>query len=262
MEQSIQKEANKGRVKGKTAFITGAAQGLGKAFAEILLREGARVFATDINLEGCQAWAFEYGERVSCFGLDVTQPDQWVEAVGECEAVFGELHILINNAGIGDLGTVVDMPFENWKRVMEINVDSVFLGCKTALPLIEKSGGGSIVNISSIAGIVASENYAAYNASKAAVRHLSKSVALYGAKLENKVRCNSVHPVFADTPILDPFKAVFGEEEAKKKLSSQIPMGRIAQPEEIANGVLYLASDESLMMTGSELIIDGGISAR
>jgi NAD(P)-dependent dehydrogenase (short-subunit alcohol dehydrogenase family) len=118
------------------------------------------------------------------------------------------------------------------------------------------------VNISSIAGIIASENYAAYNSSKAAVRHLSKSVALHGARLPNKVRCNSVHPVFADTPILDPLSAVFGKEEAFKKLSRQIPLGRLATPDDIAYAVLYLASDESGMVTGSELLVDGGISAQ
>jgi NAD(P)-dependent dehydrogenase (short-subunit alcohol dehydrogenase family) len=251
-----------GRVKGKVALITGAAQGLGKATAEKLLAEGARIFATDINMQPMHEWAKKYQDRVFCLHLDVTKEQDWQTAIVECEKAFGALHILVNNAGVGELGSVMDMPFDAWKRVHEINLDSVFLGCKNAIPLIEKSGGGSIVNISSVAGIIASENYAAYNSSKAAVRHLTKSVALYGAKLENQVRCNSVHPVFMDTPILDPFSELFGKEKMMEKLSRQIPLGRIGQPEDVANGVLFLASDESGMITGSELVIDGGISAQ
>lgn len=262
MNDSLSNKQNTGRVAGKVALVTGAAQGLGKAIAQRLLAEGAQVLASDINLKTMQEWAAPYGARVSCLYLDVTQESDWQKAIEQCEQVFSALHILVNNAGVGDLGSVVDMPFDAWKRVHEVNLDSVFLGCKKAIPLIEKSGGGSIINISSIAGIIASENYAAYNSSKAAVRHLSKSVALYGAKLENKIRCNSVHPVFMDTPILDPFTALFGKEKMMEKLSRQIPLGRIGQPEDVANGVLFLASDEAGMITGSELIIDGGISAK
>ncbi len=251
-----------GRVNGKIALVTGAAQGLGKAISEKLLSEGAKVLLSDINLSAVEEWSARYGASVRSLKLDVTQESDWEAAVKYCEQELGALHILINNAGIGELGSVKDMPFDAWKRVHAINVDSVFLGCQKSIGLMEASGGGSIVNVSSIAGIIADENYAAYNSSKAAVRHLSKSVALYGAKLKNQVRSNSIHPVFTDTPILDPFKEVFGEDQAVNKLARQIPMGRIAQPEEIANGVLYLASDESGMMTGSELVIDGGISAR
>jgi len=252
----------RGRVDKKIALITGAAQGLGRATTEKLLAEGAFILATDIKMEPLKAWAKAHGKKVSCLQLDVTKEDDWHKAILHCEKVFGGLHILVNNAGVGELGSVMDMPFDAWKRVHNINLDSVFLGCKAAIPLIEKSGGGSIINISSIAGIIASENYAAYNSSKAAVRHLSKSVALYGAKLEHKIRCNSVHPVFMDTPILDPFTQIFGKEKMMEKLSRQIPLGRIGQPEDVANGVLFLASDESGMITGSELIIDGGISAQ
>lgn len=263
-QNTIDKAESKsqGRVEGKVALITGAAQGLGMAAAERMLEEGAKIFATDINMPPLEAWSQKYGNKVVCFQLDVTKEKDWQAAIAECEKAFGELQILVNNAGVGELGSVVDMPFETWKRVHEINLDSVFLGCKYGMPLIEKSGGGSIVNISSVAGIIASDNYAAYNSSKAAVRHLTKSVALYGAKLENKIRCNSVHPVFIDTPILDPFTAMLGKEKMMEKLSRQIPLGRIGQPEDVANGVLFLASEESCMTTGSELLIDGGISAQ
>lgn len=262
MNNQIKNGPVKGRVDKKIALITGAAQGLGRATAEKLLGEGALILATDINMKPMQDWAEAYGERVSCLYLDVTKEDDWHKAILHCEKVFGGLHILVNNAGVGELGSVMDMAFDTWKRVHQINLDSVFLGCKAAIPLIEKSGGGSIINISSIAGIIASDNYAAYNSSKAAVRHLSKSVALYGAKLEHQIRCNSVHPVFMDTPILDPFTQILGKEKMMEKLSRQIPLGRIGQPEDVANGVLFLASDESGMITGSELIIDGGISAK
>ncbi len=255
-------ESGRERLAGKVALVTGAAQGLGKAIAEKFMYEGAQVFASDIQLEALQLWAKDWGEQVVCERLDVTTPEDWQAAIARCEQHFSRLNILVNNAGVGDLGNVVDMPFDAWQRVHNINLNSVFLGCKYAIPLMEKSGGGSIVNISSIAGIIASENYAAYNSSKAAVRHLSKSVALYGARLDNKIRCNSVHPVFIDTPILDPFSAIFGKEKMQEKLSRQIPLGRIGQPEDVANGVLYLASDEAAMVTGSELLIDGGISAR
>jgi len=251
-----------GRVKGKVALITGAAQGLGRASAEMLLAEGARVVASDINMSLLNDWTSSYGDRVEALPLDVTNAEDWQQAISLLENKFGALHILVNNAGVADLGNVVNMSFDAWKRVHDINLNSVFLGCKYALPLMEKTKGGSIINISSIAGIIASENYAAYNSSKAAVRHLSKSIALHGATLVNKVRCNSVHPVFADTPILDPLTSVFGKEEAFKKLSRQIPLGRLAAPDDIAYAVLFLASDESGMITGSELLIDGGISAK
>lgn len=257
----MKQQNSSGRLAGKTALITGAAQGLGKAFAEKFIAEGARVCVSDIQLGACEAWTAEYGNAALCTSLDVTSEQDWIAAIKFCETHFAGLDILVNNAGVGELGNVVDMSFDQWKRVHSINLDSVFLGCKYAIPLMEKSGG-SIVNISSVAGIIASANYAAYNSSKAAVRHLTKSVALYGAKLDKPIRCNSVHPVFVNTPILDPLKELFGEEKALEKLSRQIPLGRVGQAEEIANAVLFLASDESSMMTGSEMVLDGGISAQ
>jgi NAD(P)-dependent dehydrogenase (short-subunit alcohol dehydrogenase family) len=156
---------------------------------------------------------------------------------------------------------VEETTLEDWRRVHAIDLDSVFLGCKYAIAHIARSGGGSIVNISSIAGVIAGHNVAAYNSAKAGVRHLSKSVALHCAKKKLNIRCNSLHPTFIDTPILDRHKERFGAEEALAKLARQVPLGRVGRPDDVAYAVIYLASDESSFVTGSELFIDGGIAA-
>ncbi len=254
-----------GRVEGKTALITGAAQGLGAAAAERLALEGASVLLTDIDTDGVNATAARIAERCPgrALGLhhDVTDEADWQSALERVKEQFGGLNILVNNAGIGALGSVEDETLENWRRVHAIDLDAVFIGCKLAIPLMAESGGGSIVNISSISGIIAGHNLAAYNSAKAAVRHLSKSIALHCARSRNGIRCNSVHPSFVDTPILDGLAGSAGRDAAVAKLERQIPLGRIGKPEEIAYAVLYLASDESAFTTGTELIIDGGISA-
>jgi NAD(P)-dependent dehydrogenase (short-subunit alcohol dehydrogenase family) len=157
---------------------------------------------------------------------------------------------------------VEDTPYAEWRRVLDIDLDSVFLGCKYALPLMRRTGEpGSIVNISSIAGLIASHNYAAYNAAKAGVWMLSKSVALHGARMRPQIRCNSVHPTFIKTPILDGLAGALGQEEAYAKLARQVPLGRLGEPDDVAYLVLYLASDESNFVTGAEFKVDGGISA-
>jgi len=259
-----------GRVEGKVALVTGAAQGLGEAIARMLAREGARVALSDINLDGASAVADSINAatpgRAMALKHDVTREDQWIAVVDAVVSAFGGLHVLVNNAGISGGSTVVETSLATFRRVHEVDVDSVFLGCKHAIPAMAKtvkdSGlGGSIVNISSIAGIIAGHNSAAYNSAKAAVRHLSKSVALHCAKQRNGIRSNSVHPVFIKTPILDPLVARFGEDEAYAKLARQVPLGVIGEPDDIAYAVLFLASDESKMITGSEIKVDGGISA-
>jgi NAD(P)-dependent dehydrogenase (short-subunit alcohol dehydrogenase family) len=191
----------------------------------------------------------------------VTSETQWQKAVATAEREFGGLNILVNNAGIGSMANVEDETLETWRKVHAVDLDSVFLGCKYAIPLIAGSGGGSIINISSVSGIIAGHNLAAYNSAKAAVRHLSKSVALHCARKGNGIRCNSVHPAFIDTPILDGLAAPGGKDAAITKLIRQIPLGRIGEPADVAFAVLYLASDESRFVTGSELVVDGGISA-
>ena len=254
-----------GRVNDKVALVTGAAQGLGAAIAAMLANEGASVVLTDINIVGARDQANTINDahtgRAIAVEHDVSDADQWSNAVSKTREAFGGLNILVNNAGIGSMGNVVEESFENWRRVHAIDLDSVFLGCKTAIPLMEESGGGSIINISSISGIIAGHNLAAYNSAKAAVRHLSKSVALHCARAGNNIRSNSVHPVFVDTPILDGMSRGEDREETLKKLGRQIPIGRVAKPDDVAYAVLYLASDESGFVTGSELKVDGGISA-
>jgi NAD(P)-dependent dehydrogenase (short-subunit alcohol dehydrogenase family) len=255
-----------GRVAGKKAFITGAAQGLGAAMAAALAREGAKVSLADLNEAGArdqaQAINAEQGEEVAfAFGLDVTSEDQWISTLEKAAAAMGGISVLVNNAGISMRGTIEEMPFETWKRVMSVNVDSVFLGTKYALPYLRQNQPGSIINISSIAGLIASHTMPNYNASKAAVWMLSKSTALHCAKYKLDIRCNSIHPTFINTPILDEYRVHFGAEAAEAKLARQIPLGRIGEPEDIANAALYLASDESRFVTGAEIKVDGGISA-
>lgn len=259
-----------GRIEGKVALITGAAQGLGEATARLFVREGARVAVTDINFDGASALAEALNtERDGCalaIGHDVTREDQWIDAIAQTERKFGGLHVLVNNAGIGLTKDFETITLEEWRHVHAIDLDGVFLGCKQAIPLIartvkETGQGGSIVNISSISGIIAGHNMAAYNSAKAAVRHLSKSVALHCAKRGYNIRCNSVHPVFIATPILDGLVGRLGREEAYAKLGRQVPLGHIGEPDDVAYAVLYLASDESKFVTGAELKVDGGISA-
>ncbi len=250
-----------GRLDGKIALITGGASGLGRETAMLFAREGARVAVTDINAEGGRAVAAEIGDAALFLAHDVTSEAQWIDVIAKTVAAFGGLHVLVNSAGIGLSKSVEDTELEEWRRVHAIDLDGVLLGCKHVIAKIADSGGGSIVNISSIAGIIAGHNMAAYNSAKAGVRHLSKSVALHCARKGYNIRCNSVHPAFIDTPILDSYKERFGEEVALGKFARQIPLGRVGQPHEVAYAILYLASDESSFTTGTELIIDGGISA-
>ena len=254
-----------GRVQDKVAIITGAASGLGFAAARMLLKEGAKVVLTDVNREVLDSMP----DRLNDFSQsqfqtsyhDVTQEDSWVELINKTENDQGKINILVNSAGISLGADVVSTDFDIWKKVHHVNLDSVFLGCKYAVPVMGKYGYGSIINISSISGIVAGWNTAAYNSSKAGVRHLSKSVALFCAKKGYDVRCNSIHPAFVNTPILDPIKQAFGEAEAVAKLSRQIPMNKIGDTDDVSFAILYLASEESKFMTGSEIVLDGGLSA-
>ena len=255
-----------GRVAGKKAFVTGGAQGLGAAAARTLAAEGAKVTVADINIDGANKIAAElnaaHGEGTAfAFPLDVTKEEQWIYALEEADEAMGGLSVLVNNAGISRGGDIEHLSFEDWKLVMSVNVDSVFLGTKHALKYMRKSQPGSIINISSIAGLIAAHNSPVYNASKAAVWLLSKGIALHCAKQKLNIRSNSIHPTFIDTPILDPLRQAFGKEEAEAKLGRQVPLGHIGEPQDIANAVLYLASEESKFMTGAELKLDGGISA-
>lgn len=254
-----------GRVENKIAMVTGAAQGLGAAIARLLAREGAKVVITDINAKGVSLTAkkinIDDADAAVALEQDVSSEGAWQQTIGFVRKQFGRLDILVNNAGIGSIGNVEQLTLQNWQRVHAVDLDSVFLGCKYGIPLMADSGGGSVVNVSSISGIIAGHNLAAYNSAKAAVRHLSKSVALHCAHEKNNVRCNSVHPAFIDTPILDELGLGKDREHMLEKLARQIPLGCIGKPDDVAYAVLYLASDESRFVTGSEIRIDGGISA-
>ncbi len=253
-----------GRVVGKVALITGGASELGACAAKLLAAEGAKVVIADIQEERGRAVVADIGPVAHFVALDVTREDDWTRAIGETVARFGALHVLINSAGIGLSKTVEDLTLAEWRHVHAIDLDGVFLGCKYGVAEIKRHTatlGGSIINMSSISGIIAGANMAAYNSAKAGVRLLSKSVALHCARERYNIRCNSVHPTFIDTPILDRYRQRFGEAGMHEKLGRQVPLGRLGRPEDVGWALVYLASDESSFMTGSEFVIDGGISA-
>ena len=257
---------SEGRVAGKVAIVTGAASGLGKRTVEMLAGEGARVVLTDIDLAGAQAAAAGIGDGALALEQDVTDEARWQAVIAETVETFGGLHILVNNAGIGTPGTVEETSFEDWRQVHAVDLDSVFLGCKYACrPMADSvrdtGKTGAIVNISSVAGIIAAANLAAYNSAKAAVRHLTKSVALHCARQGYNIRCNSIHPAFVDTPILNQVRGRHTTDEIKAKMARQLPLGHIGDPSDVGYAVLYLASEESRFMTGAEIVIDGGVSA-
>jgi NAD(P)-dependent dehydrogenase (short-subunit alcohol dehydrogenase family) len=239
-----------GRLADKIVFITGAAGTIGKTVIDFVRGEGGIAIGSDLK------------GRVADFDLDVTQEPDWLAVMAAVEKRNGRLDGLVNSAGIGTLGTVEETDFAEYRRVMAVNVDGTFLGCKYAMPLLRRRGG-SIVNLSSISGIVAGHNLAAYNASKGAVRLLSKSVALHGARLKPPVRCNSVHPSFVESDMVDAMlRSVPDAAKAREKMTRDIPLGRFAKPQEIAALTVYLLSDESGFTTGAEFPVDGGLSAR
>lgn len=249
------------RVEGKIALVTGAASGIGRTSAIMLAAQGAQVAVSDINVEGVAAVAAQIGGETIAIPHDVTDEQAWCSALEQTVSELGDLHVLVNCAGTAITGSVEETSLEDWRSLHALDLDSVFLGCKHAIRHIVSSGGGSIINISSISGIIAGHNLAAYNSAKAAVRHLTKSVALHCAREKNNVRCNSVHPAFVDTPILDNLIRNGDRDAALEKLARQIPMGLLGTPDDVAHAVVYLASEESRFMTGAELVLDGGVSA-
>jgi NAD(P)-dependent dehydrogenase (short-subunit alcohol dehydrogenase family) len=248
-----------GRLAGKVVLISGAARGLGEREAELFAREGARLVLGDINDEGGSAVARRIqaagGEAVYVH-LEVTAESDWAAAVATAERHFGRLDVLVNNAGVAQQpGGIEDTTVDEWNRVVSINLTGTFLGSRAAVPAMRRAGGGSIVNTSSVAGLVASKAVA-YGASKGGVRLLTKSIAIQHAK--EGIRCNSVHPGSMDTDIV---RQSLPTPEALANRVKSIPLGRLARPEEVAYAVLYLASDEAAYVTGSELVIDGGLTA-
>lgn len=248
-----------GRVAGKVAIVTGAAGGLGRAFCAALADEGAAIVATDRDLEGAEATAEACGGIA--LHLDVTDEAAWRRAIAAVGERFGRLDCLVNNAGVAILKSVEDTTIEEWRLTLGVNLDGVFLGCKHAIGLM-KATGGSIVNVSSVSGIVGGHNLAAYNASKGGVRLLTKSVALHCARAGYGIRCNSVHPSFVNTAMVDGMLAGSPDpQRTRERLVRQVPVGRMAETDDIAPLVVYLASDESRFVTGSELVVDGGVTA-
>lgn len=259
-------EVSAERAAGKKAFITGAGGGLGAAMARMLARHGARVFLSDIDEAGVTAVAAainaECGATVAWSAQqNVREEARWPALLEQAAACMGGLSVLINNAGIGAMGGVESLPLKDWQRVMGVNVDAVYFGCKYALPLLRQNQPASIINISSMAAFKIDPDYTVYNASKAAVASLSKSVAVDCARQKLDIRCNSIHPAFIRTGIVEPFFQALGEEEAIRKLTRGNPMRRLGEVDDVAYAALYLASDESRYVTAAELRIDGGASA-
>jgi NAD(P)-dependent dehydrogenase (short-subunit alcohol dehydrogenase family) len=260
-----------GLLDGKVAMITGGGSGIGRACAETLAREGAQVVVTDIDNEGMEATVdiiVGQGGKAFVLSHDVTDEDVWRGVIEEVRGRCGGLHILVNNAGIGIGGSLLEMSLEDWRRQNAINLDGVFLGTKHAIPVIHNSGGGSIIIMSSVAGLRGSPGLAGYSASKGGVRLFAKSAALECAGAGLKVRVNSVHPGIIDTPIWTKLPArglapTSGGANAidPEALAAATVAHRAGRPQEIADGVLYLASDLSSYVNGSELVIDGGMMA-
>ncbi len=250
-----------GRAEGKIALITGAGMGLGLATATLLAREGAALVLTDISqphLDEAVATLRASGATVRGIVQDTSSPEDWARVEADVRGTEGRLDVLVNNAGIAPIGTIESCDMEQWRRCMAVNADGVFLGCKTAVALM-KAGGGSIINLSSIDGIIGEADLAAYCASKGAVRTLTKAVAVHCAEQGYGIRCNSIHPGYIWTPQTETYLAGLGRLEAEKaKALSRHPIGRLGKPDDIAWMVLYLASDESSFVTGAEMVVDGG----
>lgn len=241
------------RLVGKNAVVTGAASGIGEAVARQFVREGASVVMTDIDAENGERIAAEIG--ASFFRHDVTEPEQWDELVEQVSEQLGRLDILVNNAGILISGDIEQASFSDWKKVMGVNADSVFLGCKAAVAAM-KSQGGSIINMSSIAALAGKEDYVSYGASKGAVAALTRAVAVDCRRKRYRIRCNSVHP---DGVLTAMTRAVYPEGIDPEMLTiDKDPMNRACRPEDVAAGVVYLASDEARAVNGIELRIDSG----
>jgi 3(or 17)beta-hydroxysteroid dehydrogenase len=251
------------RVAGKVAIVTGGAGGLGKAHALLLAKEGARVVVTDTDDAQGKKVADEInkqGGEAIFIRHDVSKEIEWNRVISETLEQFGKLDILVNNAGVNLWKKIEDTSLEEWRWLMSVNLDGVFLGTKYAMGAMKRSGGGSIINISSVAGIVGTLDTSAYHASKGGVRIFTKAAALECSKAgyDYNIRVNSVHPGVIKTRMVEE---LLNDEEKRKTALSWHPIGHFGEPEDVANGVLYLASDESKFITGAELVIDGGWTA-
>jgi len=239
------------RLKDKVVLITGAAGSVGKAVAQAAMAQDAIVVTTDLA-----------GRQGSDHVLDVTSELDWLRVIAEIGRRYERLDGLVNAAGLAALGNIEETDFAAWRQILAVNLDGTFLGCKHGLALLKRRGG-AIVNVSSVAGLVGGHNFAAYNASKGGVRLLTKSVALHGARLEPKVRCNSIHPAFLEGPMVDNIlEQTQFPDAARARVLRDIPLGRLGTPAEVADLCVYLLSDESRFVTGAEFVFDGGLTAR
>ncbi|MBI9106645.1 MAG: glucose 1-dehydrogenase [Spirochaetales bacterium] len=248
-----------GRVSNKVALITGGASGIGFAIAELFIKEGSQVVITDFDRSAGEKAARALGCNALFIEQDVSNEGDWIRMIPRILSERGRIDILVNNAGISSAGASQDpetVSLEEWRRVQAVNVEGVVLGCKQAIAVMRKGGGGSIVNISSMAGFIGTPKLSAYGASKAAVYQFTKTVALHCARNKYNIRCNSVHPGIVSTKM---FREAFSKEE-QEEMRKTIPLGEFSVPKDVAMAALYLASDESKHVTGSKIVVDGGIT--
>jgi 3(or 17)beta-hydroxysteroid dehydrogenase len=250
------------RLADKVVLISGGASGIGAATARLVVREGGKAVLADRDEAKGRALAAELGDAASFVPLDVTDEAAWNKAVAATVERFGGLHGLLNAAGVGVRNSIEDCSLAEYRRVNDINGLGTFLGCKAAIPAMKQAGGGSIVNISSVLGLRGASYAMAYCASKGAVRLLTKHVALHCAQMKYNIRCNSVHPGYIDTPIFNPLWQAMGHEQGRAMLGAHHPIGDMADPEDLGELILWLASDRSSFVTGSPMIADGGMSVR
>lgn len=256
-----EEETPTGRLAGKVALVTGGASGIGEATCRRMAAEGAQVLVADVAVDRAERVAKEIADAAAV-SLDVTRESDWEAAVATAEERFGRLDVLMNCAGISVPAPIDELTLEAWRETMTVNAEGVFLGCRYGIEALRRAGGGSIINVASIFGVAGGARHAAYSASKGAVRMLTKSVALRCAEAGWNIRCNAIHPGAIETPIMDPmFEAAADRDALLAAFAAQHPMGRVGQPEEVAEVAVFLASDESSFVTGAEIAVDGGYLA-
>lgn len=264
-QTSLRADYSNGQLENSVAIVTGGASGIGQAIAELFAREGSHVVIADIQDDAGNGLAKKIsaaGGKASFFHLDTTDESNWEEVINGVIRKHGRLDILINNAGIGGGTTLLhETTFADWRKVMAVNLDAVFLGCKHGIKAMSEKGRGSIVNVSSILGLVSMPRTGAYTTSKGGVRLLTKAAAVDCASIGTRIRVNSIHPGFTKTPQVDDRLASDDGANFNALVDATVPFGAWATPLEIAKGVLYFASDASEFVTGAELVIDGGVTA-